>query len=58
MKTTTDGGVVPALLGALCVAAAAPLRPSLRTAAIALGAVLCGNQPVCRVHFSAMTWPC
>ena len=21
------------------------------------GAELCGNQPVCRVHFSAMTWP-
>ena len=37
---------------------------SNRTAAIILlktpysiGFVLCGNQPVCRVHFSATTWP-
>ena len=51
-KTADDGGspVVPLFLGACCVAAAAPLKPSLRTAAIALGAGLCGNQPVCRVH--------
>ncbi len=41
LKTTTDGGVVPALLGACCVAAAAPLKPSLRTAAISAYAVAC-----------------
>jgi len=42
-KTTNDTGspVVPALLGASCVAAAAPLRPSLRTAAISAYAVAC-----------------
>jgi len=52
VSKTEDAGspVVPLFLGACCVAAAAPLKPSLRTAAIALGAGLCGNQPVCRVH--------
>ena len=33
--------LVPAMLGACCVAAAAPLRPSLRTAAISAYAVAC-----------------
>jgi uncharacterized membrane protein len=33
--------VVPLFLGACCVAAAAPLKPSLRTAAIAASAVAC-----------------
>ena len=42
-KTTDDAGspLVPALLGACCVAAAAPLKPSLRTAAISAYAVAC-----------------
>jgi uncharacterized membrane protein len=42
-KTTKDTGspLVPLFLGACCVAAAAPLRPSLRTAAISGYAVAC-----------------
>ena len=43
VSKTEDAGspLVPLFLGALCVAAAAPLKPSLRTAAIALSAVAC-----------------
>ena len=42
-KTTDDAGspIIPMMLGACCVAAAAPLKPSLRTAAIAASAVAC-----------------
>jgi uncharacterized membrane protein len=47
-EPTTGSPLAPALLGALCVAAAAPLRPSLRTAAIALGAVACRRLPASR----------
>jgi uncharacterized membrane protein len=49
-KTTDDAGspLVPALLGALCVAAAAPLKPSLRTAAISAYAVACRRVTIAR----------
>ena len=42
-KTTDDAGspIIPMMLGACCVAAAAPLKPSLRTAAVSVSAVAC-----------------